>query len=1023
MAKSVAHVTGQHTDADGDDATDREVATSVTDVDPTVPDGDGDGSINSPLDDSGRPTVADATDCEVATSVTDVDPTAFDGDVTVASHNSSICPFVDAVVTSSGSPISYRTEALPVDCIATTEHVDRNVAGTYIANIASETVSCSVSNKSRTSHRSTASKSCKLSPIKTAKGLVVKAAFGCSSSPIKRARRGMRTEVDIGKSVDKVQTRASVVGRSSVSGHSINRCSPQKMKTAIRRPQLKMKSTSATVTRPPESGCKGRDKSILHVTKTSSGSARSSFERLPKDTQSVRKHRKSVQTMDSDHVGKKVTSAHSCLKRRKGSPGAGPSKRMCRGVTKGILQAQKKNNTSVDGQQKTVRRKRGHWSDVETDDDEGKDPGHDRITRNAKSDKVNMTKNKKGPPCKGWMLLRESKLTDSDDSDDDSDYIPGEDLDADSDDSCKTVTKTTRLAAEVLTISKSPDRRRSGNTLMLLNRLQNKENTEDGCSDTDTENEEQDSSSNTGSEVDNTTEFDDLPEEMDTDNDVSVIASPQIWFPPVGKHKVFVSNYPTAADSNTCNRPIDFFRLFMDDELVDLMVVQTNLNARQSLGRTQQSSESRLNRWTDTNKEEMESFIGLLLWMGLVKMPSIKSYWKRSRLFCNSIAPLIMPRNRFELILRMWHFADNAEANDDDRLHKVRNLVRLLVAKFQQAKVPGEHLVVDETMIPFRGRLKFRQYLPGKSHKYGIKVFKLCDRSGYTYNLDIYSGKGDGQATDVVMKLCEPYLEGGRTMCTDNYYTSLPLADCLLNKKTHLVGTLRGNRKGLPKEVSDARLQRGEVIARENASGTVVLKWKDKRDVLLLTTRHTDKMVDTGKKRRSGESVIKPEAILYYNSSKQGIDVSDQMAAYQSPIRKSIRWYHKVAAELLLGTSLVNAHLLYNAHCMNTGNVDDTLQIADLRGKIIESLLNCGSRGSAAEQPKVHFLRATQSKEGGKRSDRRKRRYCIGCYNQYTQLSGREVAKRKAKKVVTECAGCPGNPRFCYECFPKYHPV
>jgi len=203
----------------------------------------------------------------------------------------------------------------------------------------------------------------------------------------------------------------------------------------------------------------------------------------------------------------------------------------------------------------------------------------------------------------------------------------------------------------------------------------------------------------------------------------------------------------------------------------------------------------------------------------------------------------------------------------------------------------------------------------------------------------------------------------------------------------------------------------------------VALKWKDKRDVLMLTTKHTDKMVDTGKKTRKGESLIKPEAVIYYNSSKQGIDVSDQLASYQSPVRKSIRWYHKVAVELLLGTSVVNAQLLYNAHCVDTGNPDGTLQIAEFRESIIESLLNCNNRCSPAEQPKVHFLRVTQDKEGGKRINRRKRRYCIGCYNQYTQSSGRELAKRKAKKVITECAGCPGNPRFCYECFPKYHPL
>ncbi|KAH1015717.1 hypothetical protein HUJ04_007059 [Dendroctonus ponderosae] len=38
----------------------------------------------------------------------------------------------------------------------------------------------------------------------------------------------------------------------------------------------------------------------------------------------------------------------------------------------------------------------------------------------------------------------------------------------------------------------------------------------------------------------------------------------------------------------------------------------------------------------------------------------------------------------------------------------------------------GDKVVeVDETMIPFRGRLKFRQYNPSKAHRYDIKVFKV----------------------------------------------------------------------------------------------------------------------------------------------------------------------------------------------------------------------------------------------------------------------------------------------------------
>lgn len=117
-------------------------------------------------------------------------------------------------------------------------------------------------------------------------------------------------------------------------------------------------------------------------------------------------------------------------------------------------------------------------------------------------------------------------------------------------------------------------------------------------------------------------------------------------------------------------------------------------------------------------------------------------------------------------------------------------------------------------------------------------MFKLCDRQGYTYNMSMYTGKGDytmSLATDVVLTLTAPYLQSGRTICTDNYYTNLPLAEQLLHANTHLVGTMRQNRKGIPKEVCNARLKKGEVIARENSLGVVIMKWRDKRDVLLST--------------------------------------------------------------------------------------------------------------------------------------------------------------------------------------------
>jgi Transposase IS4 len=77
--------------------------------------------------------------------------------------------------------------------------------------------------------------------------------------------------------------------------------------------------------------------------------------------------------------------------------------------------------------------------------------------------------------------------------------------------------------------------------------------------------------------------------------------------------------------------------------------------------------------------------------------------------------------------------------------------------------------------------------------------------------MNIYTGKMERRinlSTDVALKLSEPYWNAGRTLCTDNFYTSIPLANALLGVQTHLVGTIRLNRKGLTSEVVSARLVR-----------------------------------------------------------------------------------------------------------------------------------------------------------------------------------------------------------------------
>lgn len=70
----------------------------------------------------------------------------------------------------------------------------------------------------------------------------------------------------------------------------------------------------------------------------------------------------------------------------------------------------------------------------------------------------------------------------------------------------------------------------------------------------------------------------------------------------------------------------------------------------------------------------------------------------------------------------------------------------------------------------------------------------------------------------------------------DNFYSSLPLAEELLEKKTFYGGTLRGNRKKLPVDFIKKKQKKGEVEGMQNNKGIKLIKWTDKRQVLMMTT-------------------------------------------------------------------------------------------------------------------------------------------------------------------------------------------
>lgn len=449
--------------------------------------------------------------------------------------------------------------------------------------------------------------------------------------------------------------------------------------------------------------------------------------------------------------------------------------------------------------------------------------------------------------------------------------------------------------------------------------------------------------------------------------------------------------------------PYDFFSLFIDDEVLSLLVVETNRYGNY-LCSTPLGPKSRLRQWVEVDIMEMKTFLGLIIWMGLTPQPSLASYWSKKEIYQTNI-PQYMTRNRFELLLRTFHCSNNETCPRGDRLHKIRGLVDLLVSKYKLCNIPGENLCIDESVIPFVGRLSFRQYIKNKRHRYGIKIFKLCINDGYTVGFKIYAGQealpGVGVSTKIVMELAQDYLDMGRTIFTDNWYTSVSLTNELLSRSTNAVGTLRSNRKFNPKDVINAKLKKGEIKSSQNDNNIVVLKWKDKREVLMLSTKHKDNMVETTNKR--GQKILKPQMILDYNKAKSFVDISDLRSSYHSPLRRSLKWYRKIAFEILLNTSLLNALTLY---ATVTGN---KISVTEFRENILKVLLTKPilSQISQNNDGEVHKLINF------------KRGRCSNCYTEMVQQGGRKHAQKVTRKVQTQCPGC--SKHFCLDCFFKTH--
>ena len=343
-----------------------------------------------------------------------------------------------------------------------------------------------------------------------------------------------------------------------------------------------------------------------------------------------------------------------------------------------------------------------------------------------------------------------------------------------------------------------------------------------------------------------------------------------------------------------------FFEHFLDEELLRTITVETNKYA----ARKEPS-------WKEMTVNELKKFIALLITFSLVVKKNVKSYWERDgKLTATPSIGKFMSRNRFARISANLHFADLDETDPNDRLYKVREIIEPLKKKFKDSHSPDQKLCIDESLVLFRGRTIFRQYIPSKRHRFGLKFFVLCDcATGYVLDFVLYSGtdidipavsKNDalGFSGSVVKTLLgQTYLGKGHLLYTDNYYTSPALAQFLLDNNTGLCGTVKANRKYMPKFPNKGAPGTLQI---QEAGKMLALSFTDKRQVLLLSTLHKGDLKDTGKiDRETGGTKHKPDAIIDYNKNMRLVDKADMMTSYIDCTRKTKKWPTRVFQQMI----------------------------------------------------------------------------------------------------------------------------
>ncbi|XP_050392713.1 piggyBac transposable element-derived protein 4-like [Patella vulgata] len=399
----------------------------------------------------------------------------------------------------------------------------------------------------------------------------------------------------------------------------------------------------------------------------------------------------------------------------------------------------------------------------------------------------------------------------------------------------------------------------------------------------------------------------------------------------------FRPNFPTGPRNipvhiNKDSTPLDFFSIFWDDTVWELLVNETNRQAAHV--KTTKPNNYVAKNWTEVTLNEMKAFFGCRITIeSLVHKDRYEQYWKTkdNLLTATPGFPKIMSQDRFLAIWSMLHCVNEEDPTVDkmDKIYKSRPIFNYLIDNFQHHFVPDCELSLDEGMIPTKNSLSIKQYIKDKPIKWGLKTFLLTDsKHGYIMNAEVYTGKrADALTVDnlgitgnLVVRMTQDFQNQNYILFMDRFYTSVELAEYLLNKGIGMCGTAMTNRKEFPKFLkrTNKQMHRGdcEIVYNGNVSALV---WMDKRPIYFVSSVYVDAPFTSVPRYDAKEHrrvpVPCPVVVKAYNQFMGGTDKNDQMTRLQK-CRRHYKWPRRLIMKFFMWAAY-NAYVIqgyYKSH-------------------------------------------------------------------------------------------------------------